>query len=80
MICAEPGMMPDQEAEQRAARDRHGGLAPFLPAGQQLGAAWRDDLADHVGGRRRQDSPRPNRPTATGTMPMPSPSSGMSND
>ena len=25
-------------------------------------------------------SPRPNRPTATGTMPMPSPSSGMSNE
>ena len=70
----------DQEAQHRAARDRHRRLAPFLAGRQQLAQPRRRSTlpvtlwlgVDRI-------SPSPNSPTATGTMPMPSPSSGMSN-
>ena len=55
MMCAEPGMMPMMKPSTDAARDRHRGLAPFLPVRQQLAQLRRDHLAGHGLARRRQD-------------------------
>ena len=80
MIWAEPGVSPTRKPriEPRAI-----GMTDWRHS-CRLGSSWRSFgamtvrimLADGVD----RISPRPNRPTATGTMPMPSPSSGMSNE
>ena len=78
MMCAEPGMMPmkkpssvprvigiaaSRHSLRVGSRSRSFGEMMFLTA-SALGVA--------------RISPRPNRPTATGTMPMPSPNSARS--
>ena len=78
MMWAEPGMMPTRKpsSEPRAigAADwRHSsrlGQSSAKRGRITLALAWRLGVA--------RISPSPNRPTATGTMPMPSPSSLMS--
>ena len=80
MMCAEPGMMPmrkpitvpraiGQPDWRHSSRFGHSSRSfgrITSPVTLWLGVA--------------RISPRPNSPTATGTMPMPSPSSGMSNE
>jgi hypothetical protein len=54
-----PGYDPDQEAEDRSARDRRNRLAPFLAARPQLAQARAHHVAGHLAARRRQDLAQP---------------------
>ena len=69
----------DDEAEHGAARDRHRRLRA-IPAGSATARAIsaRSPRRSPLWLGVDRISPRPNRPTATGTMPMPSPSSARS--
>ena len=78
MMCAEPGMMPMKKPSTvpRAigmADSRHS-----LRVGSR--SRRRGEMMSFTASALGVDriSPRPNRPTATGTMPMPSPSSARS--
>ena len=78
MMCAEPGMMPMMKPSSvpRAigmAASRHS--CRVGSSSRSFGAIT--SLTALLLGVDRI-SPRPNRPTATGTMPMPSPSSARS--
>ncbi len=78
MICAEPGMMPMMKP---STVPRPIGMidclhsSRFGSSSRNLGAIT-SPITLWLGVDRI--SPRPNRPTATGTMPMPSPSSARS--
>ncbi len=52
----------DNKTQNRAARDRHRGLAPFLFGRQQVAQARGDDVLHRVGAWRRQDFAEPEQP------------------
>ena len=80
MIWAEPGVSPTRKPRREP---RAIGMTDSRHS-CRLGRSWRSfgamTLRIMFAAGVDRISPRPNRPTATGTMPMPSPSSGMSKE